>query len=260
MESDKFDNTIKDKLEKRRFQPSSTAWSQLSAQLDIEAKNKKRSVFLYVGIAASIIGVLLVTTLFFKSSEEHMIAPKVVKTIKKDSDEIKNTVNSYASEVEVATANSEQLQGQDQLKDPELQNDSSIRNEQQVATLSEEKNSGNTLNGIATKPSEDIKNNNHGVSELTFEDVKAIEVVQQIKRLEQQKGQVTDAEIENLLKQAEREILRDRLYNETTRTVDADALLQDVEDELEQSFRTKVFEVLKSGYKTVKTAVADRKN
>ena len=73
-------------------------------------------------------------------------------------------------------------------------------------------------------------------------------------------GTVTDAEIEDLLKQAERDILRDRIYNETTRTVDADALLQDVEDDLEQSFRSKVFEGLKSSFKTVKTAVADRKN
>jgi len=40
--------------------------------------------------------------------------------------------------------------------------------------------------------------------------------------------------------------------------VDANALLQDVEAELQDSFRTRVFETLKSTFKTVKTAVADR--
>jgi replicative DNA helicase len=78
--------------------------------------------------------------------------------------------------------------------------------------------------------------------------------------LETENGIVTDAEIDNLLKQAEREILREHLYNETTRIVDANALLQDVEDDLEQSFRTKVFEGLKSSYKTVLTAVTERNN
>ena len=45
-----------------------------------------------------------------------------------------------------------------------------------------------------------------------------------------------------------------------TRTVDANALLQDVEEDLQQSFRSKVFEALQSGYESVITAVAERNN
>ncbi|MFT6841986.1 MAG: hypothetical protein ACJASR_000751, partial [Psychroserpens sp.] len=85
-------------------------------------------------------------------------------------------------------------------------------------------------------------------------------VVNQIKNLTIKNGAITDAEIKNLLKQAERAILRERIYNKTSRTVDADALLQDVEDDLEQSFRTRVFDGLKSGYKSVITAVTERNN
>ena len=40
--------------------------------------------------------------------------------------------------------------------------------------------------------------------------------------------------------------------------VDAEALLENVEAELDQSFRNKVFEAIKSSYNSVKTAVAQR--
>ena len=69
---------------------------------------------------------------------------------------------------------------------------------------------------------------------------------------------VTDREVDSLLKVASKELLKDKLAKESSRTVDAKLLLEDVEDEMGQSFRTKVYEVLKDGYKTVKTAVAQR--
>ena len=50
------------------------------------------------------------------------------------------------------------------------------------------------------------------------------------------------------------------MFNESTGVVNAHALLQDVEDDLEQSFRSKVFQALKENYITVKTAVAQRNN
>jgi hypothetical protein len=87
-----------------------------------------------------------------------------------------------------------------------------------------------------------------------------MEVVAEIKQLQTNESSVSDEEIDSLLKQAQREILKQQIYDETTRTVNADNLLQDVEMELEQSFRDKVFEALKSSYSSVKTAVAERRN
>jgi len=72
--------------------------------------------------------------------------------------------------------------------------------------------------------------------------------------------EVTDEAIDALLLQAQKEITLKKLYNVSTRVVDADLLLQDVEADLDQSFRTKVFETLKASYNTVKTAVAQRNN
>jgi len=260
----KFEENIKDKLEKRTLQPSSNAWNQLSEKLDVEDKKGSRSLFFYFGIAASIVGILLVTTLFFKSSEEQTITPIVVES---------NTEDNQSTSDD-AVANSETntvIQNKNTAKDlvPVV---TSIKNELKVAKISEEKKENQLKTNqhkkvIETKESivvinEPIETKSiiEPLNSLTLEEVKVIEVVNQIKKLETENGTVTNAEIEDLLKQAEKEILRERIYNETTRTVDADALLQDVEEDLEQSFRTRVFESLKSSYKTVKTAVAERNN
>ncbi|MCB0445367.1 MAG: hypothetical protein KDC68_06915, partial [Gelidibacter sp.] len=75
-----------------------------------------------------------------------------------------------------------------------------------------------------------------------------------------EKGTISDEAIDALLNQAQKEITLQKLYNEDVKTVDANALLQDVETDLQQSFRDKVFEALQTSYDKVKTAVAQRNN
>jgi hypothetical protein len=265
----KLEETIKNKLEKRTLEPSNDAWAQLAKQLDAEDKKKSRSLFFYVAIAASIVGVLFVTTLFFKSSEEQTVMPTVVETIDQSQEQQDHVSNSNPLESVVAVSSSDSVQKETTTNEIVPQEHPSMVNEQNVATISEEKtidkaSSNNIIETktaiVAVKTSIEKQNNVTLLNELTFEEAKAIEVVAQIKNIEIEKGSVTDAEIEALLKQAEKEILKQRIYNETTRTVDANALLQDVEDDLDRSFRTRVFETLKSSYKTVKTAVAERNN
>jgi len=70
---------------------------------------------------------------------------------------------------------------------------------------------------------------------------------------------VTDAEVDSLLLQAQQDILKENLFN-TDNSVNAMALLTEVEDELDQSFRDQIFESLKTGFLKVRTAVADRNN
>ncbi len=60
MEQNKFDEQIKENLDNRRLQPSTDAWEKLSNRLDIGAKKKQNNAFWYIGIAASIIGILFV--------------------------------------------------------------------------------------------------------------------------------------------------------------------------------------------------------
>ncbi|MFT4780474.1 MAG: hypothetical protein ACI9SD_000144 [Pseudohongiellaceae bacterium] len=272
MASVKFEESLKDKLEKRTLQPSSDAWDKLSTDLDASNKNSKRGFLFYIGIAASIIGIIFVTNIMFNASENQLVEPTVVETsIKASQIKVEANDSNEAFKKEVVAEISEENKKQKQIKP-------SIKDEPKLATISNQSTNNKTETKIEksikekliklneTKQAVAIINSNTNkleqtaVSTLTFEEVKAVEVVNQIKNLTIKNGAITDAEIKNLLKQAERAILRERIYNKTSRTVDADALLQDVEDDLEQSFRTRVFEGLKSGYKSVITAVAERNN
>ena len=82
----------------------------------------------------------------------------------------------------------------------------------------------------------------------------------QVKNLKDKNQEVSDAAIDALLLQAQKEIRFEKLYNKTIGVVDANLLLEEVENDLDQSFRSKVFEAIKASYGTVKTAVAQRNN
>ncbi len=78
-------------------------------------------------------------------------------------------------------------------------------------------------------------------------------------RLNVRGGQLADAAVEQLLRDARQEILAERSARQQT-TVDAMALLSEVETDLDRSFRDQIFEKLKAGYTRVRTAIADRNN
>src|SRR5690606_31570796 len=72
----------------------------------------------------------------------------------------------------------------------------------------------------------------------------------------QEKISKTETDIDSLLKKAQQSLAVKSIKN--TYNIDAQALLEDVEEDIESSFRDKVFETIKTGYKKVKTAVVQR--
>ena len=268
----KFDENIKEKLEKRSLQPSSDAWQTLSNTLDAETKKQNRGLFFYIGIAASIVGVVFVTTLFFNASEGLQPTPKVVETETIDNLDKTTVIPTSKGQTDLVESSvKEKLQDNQDSKTDVIATNPTQKNTITVAHISEEKKADldhkKEKQDLKMKTSlavvdHTIKTENGvtPINTLTPEDAKVLDVLNKIKLLNADGIAATDQEIDDLLKQAEKEILKERIYNETTRTVDANALLQDVEADLEQSFRTKVFDALKSSYKTVKTAVAERNN
>lgn len=278
----KFEENIKEKLEQRRLEPSQDAWEILSSKLDKDSNKRNKGVFLYLGIAASIVGLLLVFTLLVKSDNAAEGIQEVVNTetetkIETNSPQILDTNNIESKVVE--STPSESLPNIEEAI--EAANDDAIvpkpTIEYAVATTEDQTpkaevttqklklNEATSLfpktTDVASVETDDQKRLiEQPLNTLDYESAKVVEVVSQIKELEAQGNEVTESEIDALLKQAERDILKQRLYNETTRTVDADALLQDVEEDLEQSFRARVFQNLKSNFNSVKTAVAARNN
>ncbi|MCB0382551.1 MAG: hypothetical protein KDD05_04425 [Psychroserpens sp.] len=258
----KFEDKLKDKLENRSLEPTADAWKTLSNRLDKEDKKKSTIKFWWLGIAAGILGIIFFTTQFYKTPESFNELPTVVNAkteAPKDSKTISEPLNSKDALIS-SDENEERVDIATTETNSEYMNvsNTALKESKKKAITGQPKDTQNLIasnenSNIVTKDTIRIKT-------LSQEELKVIEVVDVIKQLQAGETLVTDKEIDSLLNQAQREILKQRLFDETTRTVNADALLQDVEVELEQSFRDKVFEALKSSYNSVKTAVAERRN
>ncbi len=247
----KFENNIKDKLDKRTLQPSNNAWDKLSERLDNQEKKKHNKPILWLGVAASIVGVLLVVTQFFntKTSIDNVpktvVIPEVVKP---------NTNKAIAIEalVDIEKASGNIQKNRKEITKEEIKKSvlaTQELNKKQTTIVQE-----NDIEKLKEKVDEPLEVREES---LTFEQEKIQAVANRIQTLKDN-NTVTDDAIDALLLEAQKEIMLNKLYNEATGVVDANLLLQDVETELDQSFRSKVFEVIKASYGTVKTAVAQR--
>jgi len=96
--------------------------------------------------------------------------------------------------------------------------------------------------------------------EVIFIDNKVKEVITAIEQIKKDKNTITVEDIDALLIKAQRDISDNRILNSGNRKVDATALLMDVENELERSFRDRVFDALGNGFNKIRTAVVERNN
>lgn len=260
MAPDNFDNNIKNKLENRTIIPSDKAWSKLSEQLDTLDRKKSNNMVWWLGIAASIVGVLF----FILGNNENSLentTPIVVDTehetkIENSDEELPIIKN---NDVLLDIEKSQPLVSTKNQATPKIKES---KNQPQQNTIIAENKTANTNEVVAEVAQEPKLESEQSIqmepNDMSFEDQKIQEVVAQIQNLERQDKDISEEEIDQLLQQAESQIDKKQLYNQSTKTVDANSLLQDVEMELEQSFRDKVLEALKSGYETVKVAVIQR--
>lgn len=238
MKTNPLDNEIKNSLEKRLINPSQCAWNQLENRLDAETSTKKKNYSTFYWIAAFFILAFLsgayVSTL---DSQKEIKNMKLLK--KSSSEQIEERNDGYNDQQDLRVH--EEVVFEELKESKKFFGKSDIYNESEHKKVSLE------------EKKQSIGDNN----ELVFDvEEKVMQVVDAIKEL-QQNGEVTNEEIEVLLLNAQREIKSQELIHQGT-SLDAIALLTEVEDELDMSFKEKVFEALKSGFSKVKTAVADR--
>ncbi len=255
----KFEEQLKDKLEERNLQPSTESWAKLSERLDAEEKKTKFPWFWWMGIAAAVIITLTVVMQALGPKNTEQSLPQVVEQEMKD--DINKTEKPNTTKNKTIELVSENNEVETVSETENKKNKTEIINYKSAV-----KNKLNTQFAVDQKADEintqDIiksENEQKAIIEKATIDKEAFaeamtEVLNEIKP----NTTVTDREVDSLLKVASKELLKDKLAKESSRTVDAKLLLEDVEDEMGQSFRTKVYEVLKDGYKTVKTAVAQR--
>ncbi len=245
----KFEEHIKDMLHKREIQPSARAWDKISSKLQTAPKQQKKGFFWY-GMAAGFTGLFIISLFYFKSTSLPAVDNGAVETVAKRIEERRTDINS-ATEVlpmEGAIAIGETANQKVILPVTDL-------------SVGDQKNSRN--GGIADTPG--VGPNLNGKREELWEgseevfNAKIVELLAQVDLLEKGNSTVTDSEVDSILRQAQREILRDRILRKGN-SIDATALLMEVEDGLDKSFRDQIFETLKAGYLKVRTAVAERNN
>ena len=240
MEQNKFDEQIKKTLEGRSMQPSNDAWAKLSNRLD-ETNKKKNNAYWYIGVAASIVGLLFIAVQFYNTKP---VEPVIVNT-----PTVKQVENTQVAVEDSKTSKAvlKTIQSVENFKE-----NAAVKDIETKVVLSEKQ--------IVPKEVNQVKVTKVNQETLTFEEKKTQDIIAKVEDLKAQNKEVTNADIDALLLEAQKEIRLKKLIDKNTGVVDANALLEDVETDLDQSFRSKVFDAIKASCGTVKTVIVQRNN
>ncbi|RDY58871.1 hypothetical protein [Flagellimonas nanhaiensis] len=240
---EKLEKHIKEKLEKREIVPSAGSWEKVSSQINTKGKSSRKGWYLYVA-AAVFVGILLISSLIFKDD------------------------NPIEESVEIVNENEQPKdRGTSKNENVDFENSPS---EAVVVTESKEKSGNQTIEDVVASENfsevEAVKvavNQDKEEFLLTeSEDLiqeKIQEVIAQVQILESSSIEVSNAEVDSLLRAAQQQILTEKVLAKDG-NVDAMALLAEVEDELNGSFKEKIYKKLKERYFKTRTALADRNN
>jgi hypothetical protein len=249
METDKFEKHIKSQFKDREIQPSENAWEKISSELNSNT-SKKKPVYLWMGIAASVMVLIGIALFYFNGSDDvNEIQFEVVDTYNKEALEEKKSTESVPfleKEPEAVVKNDVEKINSGVAKKQE-----SIKNKE-IITVEDEIEVASVERAVPEKKGDELEISDDIIN------TKVAGIVAQLDVLEQY-STVTDAEVDSLLKMAQQEILREKIFK-TDKSVDALALLTEVEGELDQSFRDQIFNSLKASFIKVRTTVADRNN
>ena len=258
----KLEDHIREQFEEREVAPSAGAWDKLETKLEKE-HSKKRPLYIWYGIAASIVGILFISSQFFLNEETQKTQELVEIQVEQPQIDTINTSEIVKTETQLIEEGVAQEFVNKKPLVKEIPNDKVKAEERSVKPVIKTKRSIiTTETNTRVAVQETVQSTTENISEAINKDViinaKVDEVVAAVQKIKQERNAVSMAEIDALLLNAQREIATDRVLNETK--IDAMALLGDVEFELEKSLRDKVFYALGDSFSIIKTAVVERNN
>jgi hypothetical protein len=245
MEPNNFEKDFRGKLNQREIEPSNKAWDRLDAMLTVAEEkepvklNSKKSKRKWLYIAASFIGFLLVGTLYFNQNKNAVKTPETVVVEKEkethtEKESLTEPILNTADSVKTETAIAEKTSG-------ETGNKNKKSNSEASEPISN-KNTQNESNQIAE--SSIIKNNQEKQS--TNNSTLIAETSKQ-------------DNVDQLLEKAETKILAENAVKSKSKIkINSNDLLDQVDGELELSFREKMIAKINKSYHTVKVAVENR--
>jgi hypothetical protein len=258
----KLEDHIREEFEAREIAPSAGAWDKLEAKLDKE-QGKKRPLFIWYAIAASIVGIIFIASQFF-FNEEATVKQQLVDV------EIKTPIIEEALTSEILKTETQLAKETKVLENKVAPVITEQVQKSSVATLEKNKsqkvqkkempiNNANTVRlAVQERANLPIEHISEVINKEMELRTKVDEVVAAVHKIQEERSTVSAAEIDALLRNAQRDLTTDRILNETK--IDATALLEDIEFELEKSFRDKVFDALGDNFSKIRTAVVERNN
>jgi hypothetical protein len=233
MEPNKLEKQFKEQLNSREIKPSEMAWSKLDVMLSAadssnseQAKQKPKTKFPWIYIAASIVGFVLIGTVYF-NQKENVIGNQ------KNGIVIQNTI---APKTTVIPYNATEQKAEEQT--------SVVATAVQTPTLK-------TNRIPKLKESAIIINNQNQVAEVSINNQKT----------EQKtiKSQTSTVSVDELIAVAGNPLKKENQSGQKSVVhVNAGNLLSQVDGELEFSFREKVINKVSKNYQSVKVALANR--
>ncbi|MXO03929.1 hypothetical protein [Flavobacterium sp. HBTb2-11-1] len=243
MEPNKFEKDFREKLNQREIEPSNNAWDRLDAMLSIaeekepiklESKKSKRK---WLFIAASLVGFLLIGTLFFNQNKKSVAAPETV-IVEKETE--------YKKESNV---------------EPIVKNTDSVKTETVIAEKTSEKivNKEERTNSEASGQisNKTIKNVSNQVAESSII-IKNNQAKQSVNNQTQIAETSKKENVDQLLETAENKVVAQNQTKKAKVKINANDLLNQVDGELELSFREKVITKVNKNLQEVKVALSNR--
>lgn len=231
MEPNKLENEIREKLGKREIQPSAQAWDRLDAMLSVQESKDEKKPFPWMRIAAGIVLFLGVSYFFLNSNEE--------KILQNNSDVIVNKEVNESSNNEVGKTNI--IESNKTIID---EKNSSVAYSESKAKVEVQNEKRKRFNNSISKSSLPIEENDYQVANSDKKnDIKNIEEKSE-QRIIQDNNQVV-AEVKTPVEKPKLKI-------------DPSTLLNQVDGEIQLTFRQKVMKTVTKGYKEAKEAVVSR--
>ncbi|OIV41965.1 hypothetical protein [Flavobacterium johnsoniae] len=238
MEPNNFEKDFREKLNERKIEPGNKAWDRLDAMLSVAEEKKtpvKHSKRKWLYIAASIAGFLLAGTFFFNQKKHAVEVTKNVvieENTKRNSVEkpILNKVDSVKAETVIA---------------------------EKTSTEPSTQKSNQQGNNVSLKPNKIIPNKSNQIVESSV-------IIKNNQEKQSNNSQTVIAEnpqkenVDQLLEAAEKTVLAENSAKPKKVKINASDLLNQVDGELELSFREKMITKINKSYHTVKVAVENR--
>lgn len=247
---DGFEKHIKKALDRRRIDPSPGSWERLAGQLSVPRRDKRGGWKAYA-LAACFAGILLLAIGTLSKGEKGAGDNPLVE---REGPKENGPGPTDGTKVDPQVQGKSDLALPNPGPGPHGVADTKAPPLESKALEQEFSVPKHVLASRDTLAHRDLEN---GPQDLILQ--KAREVVAQVEHWERQQQEVSQGEVDSLLRAAQGQILREK-FMQNSGSVDALVLLAEVEGELDTSFRDQLFDALKAGYFKLRTAVADRNN